>query len=399
MLHKDTKLVIASTFFIAMGHRMAVFLLPLFIIDATSGTYIMASLSGVEYIPNIFFAIFIGVLVNHYSASYSLALAVILIVLSAFAMFLLSLGMVNPLLLFFISLVFFMGNYGFTNARSVFIKENYGTKELMAMNAIVNIAFEAVVMLCPFFAGFLIESGAGIAFFALLIICLIGGTLTLRYASFVTQPPQLRLRLFIKAIENISYLRSNRNLWRLTWVSMVNSVAVASINFSWLFVAKLTLLLDNYIIGCVIAAAGAGGMVGSFITIRWFRGIDDIMTMAKAMAIAVFVCALAALIPIFMLNGYGLALSCFIYSLCSSVVAVHIWTMRQLLTPKDMLGGVAGATSVIFKIGMPAAIMTVPFVYQQLGVDFLFLLPAALLFILSLYIIYGRFIRFNVIGN
>jgi hypothetical protein len=63
------------------------------------------------------------------------------------------------------------------------------------------------------------------------------------------------------------------------------------------------------------------------------------------------------------LNYFSVAVAGFGFILFGTILAINVWTIRQIVTPSEKIGAVSGVSSALFNAGVPAAYFAAPYLF------------------------------------
>ena len=368
---------------IALVQTVLQFTLPLLALDLSGRGSGLALIKGAGFVPNILFAIFVGVLndrmlkaraFRRYTAGLALVTA------------LLFLGMITdaisiPALALFM-IVFNGLAYAAGNAQMTLIRLTVDQDRLSDATALTSTLFAVITTTGPAVAGFaLLQLGhQGVVLAAVLVLALaVAGSAALRLDEDLPPPqpfwPSLR--------EGWQVLTANRELVAMTVVIVLTNAAEGA------FATALILKLagggaDAFDIGVVLAFAGVGSIIASRLAAparRRFGYRTAFFWPIWGLALLYLAISLdwpfAVLCALSFLEG---ALSLFF--------AIGVWSYRQESTEARHMGRVAGLTGAIFKIGMPPVIILAGVLADAGDLTAVFVMAAAINVVAALYLAY-----------
>lgn len=338
---------------IAAAQTVLSFTLPLLALEITATGTGLALIKGAGFVPNIAFAVFIGVLndrmlkaaaFRRYAAG--LALTTVLL-LGAALSDRISVPALALFMVVFNGLAYATGNAQMTLIRLTVVEE----ARLSDATALTSTVHAVITTAGPAVAGFaLLQLGhAGvIAACAILLAGAAAATLTLDPAE--TLPPPAP---FLPALrEGWAVLRANRELVAMTVVIVLTNAAEGA--YATALILKLKAIgADAFEIGVILAAAGVGAVLASRVAAPARRRFGYRTAFFWPIwGLAALYVAVALDWPLIVLGVLS-----FVEGGLSLFFAIGVWSYRQESTQARHMGRVAGLTGAIFKIGMPPVIV------------------------------------------
>lgn len=359
------------------------FTLPLLALEMSGAGTGLALIKGAGFVPNILFAIFIGVVNDRMRKA------------RAFRRYAIGLALATGLLLaatwtervslpgLALFVVAFNGlAYAMDNTQMTLIRLTVDEGRLSDATALVSTVHAVITTAGPAVAGFaLLQLGhpGVIAACAVLLVLAAIGALALDPAEDLPPPAP-----FWPAMnEGWQVLTANRELVAMTVVIVLTNAAEGA--FATALILKLKAGgADAFQIGIVLAAAGVGAVLASRVAAparrrfgyrtAFFWPIWGLAALYLAVALDwpfVILCALS-----FVEGGLSL------------FFAIGVWSYRQESTAARHMGRVAGLTGAIFKIGMPPVILAAGVLSDAGSLLAVFALAAAINVGAALYLAY-----------
>lgn len=331
----------------------------------------LSVLNALVFLPNVLFAMFIGVIVDRSSkrrifTNVSLARAALLMTIFAMLTFMPRSWWVVFASVFILSTL----SYAFYNTRFAIIKLAF-PDDLTEANGAVSAMEQIVSIGGPVLAGVILtifpyRDGIFLAAVAAAI-----GFILVRHWRFPEPPPRETARSVRKELaDGWSILRANRGLWSLTVLVMFTNAFEGMFATMTVYFVKDSLGLGNSLLGLALAATSCGAFVGSLLvgSVRKALGLGRMFGLSIAGAsIAYFVMSLAHAITF-------VVISTFLEGLALTVFSIGVWTLRQETTPNELMGRVTGITGSLFKALMPIAVVLSGVLTSAIGVKDVFLM-------------------------
>ena len=338
---------------IAAAQTILAFSLPLLAFELSGAGTGLALIKGAGFVPNILFAVLIGVLNDRTLKAtafrrYTLGLATTTALLCA-AVLLERLSL--PGLVLF--MVVFNGlAYATSNAQMTLIRLAVPQAHLSDATALTSTVLAVVTTAGPAVAGLMLlglgHAGVIAACAGLLALTALGA-LTLRPEEALDPP-----RPFLPSlVEGWRVLRANRELCAMTVVIVLTNAAEGAYATALILKLKTEAGANAFEIGLVLAAAGVGAVLGSRHAARVRRRLGYRAAFFWPIwGLAALYLAVILDWPVWALCGLS-----FLEGGLSLFFAIGVWSYRQESTEARHMGRVAGLTGAIFKIGMPPVIL------------------------------------------
>ncbi len=381
-----------ASILISLAFQMTSLGLPLVIYQLTNSALDMAVIRSLQFIPAIALAFLIGTLIDRLPKRLPMlaAVAVQALALALLYLFLARTGGMNWLG-YTVIMVFFAGNYWFINAQNVVIKTSLPQSLLTSANASLGAAARTFEMLSALMTGFLIYFAsfeASILVPALLVLIALATLLALRP---VEPPSRMREPLSQSLKEGWRAFWNTKGLVHLSIIAALSNASEGVFALTALFWARDGLHLNEAVVGVLVASASAGGFAGSIVTPALRRRFG----MGSLLWGSLVVMGLAQAIGFF----YGVApmfIAMVVSQFASSVLAVCVWTLRQELTPANMVGRVTGITGAAFKVALPVALGLGGWASGVIGAPLVLLLCGVLSVAAGVYAVFNRHLNTSV---
>ena len=348
---RDFTLALVITGLIAAAQTVLTFTLPLLAFDLSQQGTDLALIKGAGFIPNILFAIFVGVLNDRMLKSlayrrYTVGLAAVTLLLAVAVLW--EAVSVPGLMVF---MVVFNGlAYACGNAQMTLIRLSVDEAHLSDATALTSTVFATITTVGPAVAGFLLlQLGHGGVVTVMAVLLVVTCVAAFRLDPEEVLPPPAPFRASLA--EGWQVLRANRELWAMMVVIVLTNAAEGA--YATALILKLkTGGVSDFEIGIVLAAAGVGAVLAS----RYAARIRRKLGYRTAFFWPIW--GLAALYLAIILDWplWALAALSFVEGGLSLFFAIGVWSYRQESTEARHMGRVAGLTGAIFKIGMPPVI-------------------------------------------
>lgn len=369
---------------ITSSQAILAFSLPLLAFEISGEGTGLALIKGAGFIPNILFAIFIGVINDRLRKAvafrrYSLGLTVSVAMLLGAAMT----GLISITALMIFMIVFNALAYAIANAQMTLIRLTVPQNQLSDATGLTSMVYSTIDTIGPAIAGLMLvwlgHIGVIWGCLALLIITSLA-TLQLNPAEDLppTQP------FWPSLIEGWQVLRANSELMKMTVVIVLSNAAAGAFDVGLILKLKTVMLVSDFQIGIVLAFAG----VGSIIAGRYAAPLRRRLGYRAAFFYPILLLAALYLTIILPLPFWAVCLLSFCDGMLAIFFAIGVWSYRQESTKAVHMGRVAGLTGAIFKIGMPPIIILAGVLSDQGSFGVVFTMAAGIMVFAALFLAY-----------
>jgi len=329
------------------------FSLPLLAFEISGDGAGLALIKGAGFVPNILFAIFIGVVndrmrkavaFRRYSAG--LAISVALLFLAAMT----DRVSLSGLVLF---MVIFNGlAYAIANAQMTLIRLTVDKAHLSDATALTSTIHSVITTVGPAVAGLMLVQMGHAGVIGVCLVLMIMTTL----GVFNLNPPEdlPKPKPFWPSLQDgWRVLWANRELMAMTTVIVLTNAAAGAFDTGLILKLKTSGVISDFQIGLVLAAGGVGAVVAS----RFAAPLRRRLGYRPAFFWPILGLAAIYLVIILELPLWMIFIVSFVDGALSIFFAIGVWSYRQESTAAAHMGRVAGLTGAIFKIGMPPVII------------------------------------------
>ncbi|MBB6453552.1 MFS family permease [Salirhabdus euzebyi] len=374
--NKNFVILLLSGFIISIGSKIYELALPLILYDLTKSSVIMSTMKGIEFLPNLFLAIFIGVIVDRVNKKrWSLwAIAIQSIVLIGLYVMINS-GYTHPGLFYITGFILMTCSYAYFNARISIAKHVLPKELLTSANASFSFISTFIGIMGPAITGFILlfsNLQDGLLLTAISFVMAFGAMCLLDSNEEKIEKKDSNFWQELK--DGWIELRTNRPLWLMTILVIFTNATSGMVMTMIIFFAKENLRLDNGELGLVLSCAGLGGLIGSSL-ISYLR---KKIPLGILLGLNIILVAFAYLILSQAENIWIFGIGIFLEALFGIMAAILIWTFRLESTPNHLIGRITGLTGSIFKLAMPFAIFAAGYMADWFNPAFVFSLAAIL---------------------
>ncbi len=363
---------------------MLAFALPLLALEISGTGTGLALIKGAGFIPNILFAIFVGVINDRMRKAtgfrlYTLLLAACCAIL--WAMMLADRINITSLALFVIFLNavgYALGNLQFTLLRLTVAEDRLS--DATALSSAVNATITTVG---PAIGGFTLLTLGSTGLVGLVTLILLANAV----AAFTVNPDETlppAAPFWPSLREGFHVFAQNRELVMMTIAVVLTNAATGAFIVGLLLKLKTELMANDFQIGLVLAVAGAGSVLAASAAPRIRRHLGCRMAFFWPIWILAAIYLAAAVTPTLTLMfviGFAQGAVTLFYD-------IGIWSYRQESTEAVHMGRVAGITGAIFKLLMPPVIFLAGWLADAEAITTVFLMAAAINIAAALFLSY-----------
>lgn len=361
----------------ALGNKIYELALPLILYDFTKSSVIMSAMRGIEFLPNLLLAMFIGVIVDRvHKKRWSLAAILLQIVILAALYLAIENGHQAAPMFYVAGFMLMTFGYAYSNARVAMVKHSLPLEMLTSANASYNFVTTFISIAGPVLSGLLLMLPK---MHEALLLTAVAFSLAFITLSFIRTNEPVRSAAsnregFWKELQaGWTELRSNRLLLSMSIAVVFLNSTSGMVDTTIIFFAKDELMLSNLELGIVFSAAGLGGLAGSLLIVK----LRSLFPVGRLITLSCLFTGLTSILFYMSHSVYLLAGGLFLYGCFETVSTVSIWTFRQETTPYHLIGRISGITGSIFKLGMPFAIIASGWVSELSGPRTVFLITIA----------------------
>ncbi len=359
---------------LVLAHSMLSFALPLLALEISGTGTGLALIKGAGFIPNILFAIFVGVINDRMRKATGFRLYTLLLAASCailWAMMLADRINISSLVIFVIFLNavgYALGNLQFTLLRLTVPDDRLS--DATALNSAIN---ATITTIGPAVGGFTLLTLGSTGLVGIVTLILLANAV----AAFTVNPdetlpppspfwPSLR--------EGFAVFAKNRELVMMTIAVILTNAAAGAFIVGLLLKLKTQLGVNDFETGLVVAAAGVGSVIAATYAPRIRRHIGYRAAFFWPIWLLALLSLSTAAAPTLLI----LFIISFIEGAVSIFYDIGIWSYRQESTAAAHMGRVAGITGAIFKLGMPPVIFLAGWLADADALTSVFLLSTGL---------------------
>ncbi|MFS1516656.1 MFS transporter [Bacillus sp. SCS-151] len=334
------------------GMQMYIITIPLLIYDISQSALAMSTMRAIEFFPNIFIGMIVGVFVDRFNRKKMMAWTSFIQVASITGIILLL--MTDQLAIWHLYILGFIlssAGYTFGNANHSVLPQIVTKEQLTSANAQMTFVNTFIQMIGPGLAGaallvFSYTSTLMVYMVCLFILYICVQFIRLPADNHTTKPHNSMLRDIKEGIDELFF---NKTLLTPTITILFVNFAASLITGVLIFYVKYQLGATSAQVGLMFSISAIGGLLGAAIInhIRKQFGRGNIFTFC----LLIDACAMGALIvaPTWWAIGISLAIRTFAITMSNIVY----FTIRQEFTPNHLLGRVSGTSSMLMKLTLP----------------------------------------------
>jgi len=376
-INREFSLLLAASMLLSIGSKLYELLLPLIMYDLSGGsTVVMASMKTAELLPNMFFGIIVGVIVDRVNKKkWAIWMILLQAVILLGVFFLFGAGVYQPMLYYALGFMLMTLNYGYFNTQVSLIKISVPSEHLTSANAKFSFVDTFVGIMGPVFLGIVLlfsTKQMGLLIPVLLYMLAYLLVLQLRIEEKNEQPEKTSFWSELK--EGLHAFKQNRALMLMCFFIFFLNSSMAVVSTAILVYGTKDLQLSNAVLSMVLATAGVGGLTAS-LSMNYLRKRFQLGVMFGVAIIAsvvsyfgfYFSTNLVMFIPFLFLHGFG-----------ASVYVICIYTFRHEQTPAQYMGRIGGITATLFRLGMPVAMLSSGYMMAWWGTSSVFICAAVI---------------------
>ncbi|GMQ49077.1 MFS transporter [Vibrio sp. 10N] len=380
-------ILFSSAFFVALSGQIYNLALPLLVYDLTQSSQVMGVIRGVEFLPNLLLALFLGVWVDRIDKkrwSQTMLIGQVMVVLCSYTAVEM---MSNPLWVLFPCAFLMMAfNYGYHLARITMLKNALPPEAQNTATARMSVLNSVMETVGPILSGaLLLLSAVHSVFLGVALMLLVAYWQLNQLTLNPTQvPPKTNTLSALK--QGWCAFVADRNMVLITLAVMVINTTGAVFWIQAIYYAKAELELNSVEVSYLVAASGLGGLIGAFSADKVRKKIGLGWLLIASIALE----SLGFVIPMIAPNVWTLAAAFLWVSAVGLYSSICIWSYRQEAFCEQYLGRVAGITGSLFKLLMPFGLAASGYLVAAWGSQFVFLLCFALQIFASACLILSR---------
>uniref|UniRef100_UPI00402ABAA6 MFS transporter n=1 Tax=Bacillus sp. DX2.2 TaxID=3073452 RepID=UPI00402ABAA6 len=358
------------------------FALPIIIYNLANSVFAMSTMRAIQFIPNLFLGIFIGVIVDRSSRKKIIRNSAVIQLLSIFFIILLlvtkSLSVWH---LYFIGIFLYTASYAMGNAYHTIIPTIIDKEMLTSANAKISFLNTFSNIIGPSLAGILFAYTNEITN---LSVTMIGFFILISLLFFVKvdkkEDVPYQLNKGNKSFksdfnEGWKQLVHNKSVWSLTLIILIINIASSLTGAVLIFYALSNVGITKSQLGIVVAGTAVGGLISALIA----KKLKNKLSRGKLFLSGIFLMLISHIIMYFSSNWIIMFMAMFIIGISTTQINIHYLALRQESTPNHLLGRVAGTSSMIMKMAVPVSYLFAGILGEIIPISYIFLLSAVVI--------------------
>lgn len=383
--YKKFTVLLSASLFISIGNKLYELLLPLILFDLSKGSsLVLTSMRTAELLPNLFFGMIIGVIVDRVDKKrWALWMVGIqgMILGSLYIMF--GEGMYYPFVYYILGFLLMSLNYGFFNTQVSLIKSSVPLNMLTEANAKFSFVETFVGIMGPVFLSVILLSMSKIQGVLVPTVLYV-----LAIFMIIFLPGSKKKETKRKSTSFMSDFRSGWHAFMTNTPLRIMTIFIIFINSTMTVVSMTTLIygtkelqLSNSILSLVLSAAGVGGLVASSVCNK----IRSRLSLGTMIGISILINAFSYL-GLFLSEGlWTFTISLFLNGFATTIYIICAYTFRHEQTPEKFMGRISGITGTLFRIGMPISMLISGWIITIWGASHVFISACVINFIIYMF--------------
>ncbi|MGM7683470.1 MFS transporter [Cytobacillus sp. Hm23] len=372
------------------GMQMYIITIPLLIYDISQSALAMSTMRAIEFFPNIFIGMIVGVFVDRFNRKKMMAWTSFIQVASMTGIILLLLtDQLAIWHLYILGFILSSAGYTFGNANHSVLPQIVTKEQLTSANAQMSFVNTFIQMIGPGLAGaallvFSYTSTLMVYMVCLFILHICVQLISLPADNHATKQHNSMLRDIKEGIDELFF---NKTLLTPTITILFVNFAASLVTGVLIFYVKDQLGATSAQVGLMFSISAIGGLLGAAIInhIRKQFGRGNIFTFC----LLIDACAMGVLIvaPTWWAIGISLAIRTFAITMSNIVY----FTIRQEFTPNHLLGRVSGTSSMLMKLTLPLGLFIAGLWAEWFSVRILFVFSTLIILIMFIMLYFHSF--------
>ncbi|HWL24689.1 MAG TPA: MFS transporter [Ureibacillus sp.] len=363
----------------AVNSAIYIFIIPLVLYDLTKSSIAMSTMRLMEFLPNVFLGMLVGVIVDRMNRN-------IMIIYGGFVRFILSLFLLYSISaegshvwqLYLIGFLLATVGYTVGNASNAITPQLFDKSWMTEIQSKFSLVHTISSVIGPSIAGGLLIWLSYDHFIWIYVLCM-GFSWLFAYRIDKTETPKRNMQQSIWADmkEGIRELVGNKNLFMPTLAILFSNFATSLIIGVMTFYVLDVLGNTKEQLGIMYSISAIGGIVGA----KVMRPLQKKFRRGQIYCILPLIDIFVLIIFFFTQTWWllGILLG---YRTCSSIMTNIIFSaVRQEQTPNHLLGRVAGTSSMLAKLVVPAGLLAGGIWAEMLPIPYIFLVASLVVFI------------------
>lgn len=391
--YKEFTFLLSASLLLGIGNKIYELLLPLIMYDLSNGSSIViTSMRTAELLPNLFFGIFVGVIVDRVNKKKWAIWMILLQALVLIGLFLMVKdGLYKPIIYYLLGFTLMTLNYGFFNTQVSLIKLSVPLNMLTSANAKFSFVETFVSIMGPVFLGFVLffaEKADGIL--VTVILYSISFILIKSLSIQEVKNAGTRGSFWSDLLDGWNAFKENILLRTMTFYIIILNCTMTVVSTTVLIFGTTNLNMSQSSLSLILSAGGIGGLLGS-VTVNWLR---ERYKLGIVFGLGIFLNAISYLGLFFTNDSWFFALSLLLNGYSTTIYIICAYTFRHEQTPVNLMGRIAGLTGTLFRTGMPIAMLLSGWMIKEWGASSVFI--SAAIINLLVFLFYKKSLLWNI---
>lgn len=376
---------IAST----ISYQLYHFILPLFIYDLTKSALAMSTMRLMDFLPNVLLGMLAGVLVDRINRNKVLKYAgFVKVILATILTVVILLDAVQLWHMYVLGFFMATVSYTFGNAQHAIVPQLFDKALMTEIQAKLSFVSTLLSILGPSFVGMLLIFIA----YDYLFIVYAGALIIIWLSVFFLDETATPERLNQQSIwgdmkEGFVELVGNKILFYPTISILFANLATSFILGVLVFYVVDVLGQTKEQLGFMYSIAAIGGLIGA----KLLQPLRKKWTRGKIFTVIYLMDSVTLLFFIFATTWWQLSILLAARTCTSVMINIIYFAIRQESTPNHLLGRVAGTSSMLMKLALPAGLFIGGLWAEMLPIPYIFLLSACIVLVIFIVLIKQRF--------
>ncbi|RDI43223.1 MFS transporter [Falsibacillus pallidus] len=376
---KNTSFVylLISGLLLSIGNKLYEIVLPLLMYDLTHSSVAMANMRTAELLPNLFFGIVVGVIVDRLNKKkWALWMIGLQAGLLTF-LWHLSFHQITHLWMYYIvGFLLLTFNYGYFNTQVSLIKLSATPLQMTSANAKFSFVESFIGIMGPVFTGlvFLLARISDGILLAAMVYIISFFTLSRLRVKETRSMKNNKTSWMEELKEGWFTFKANAVLFKTTIYTILLNSSFIVVSTTVIYLAKDGMHLKNSVLAVIFSVSGFGGLIGSLLAGK----ARDLYGIGKTLGFAAIVNAFAYFVLFLTDNIFMLVAALFIHGAATTLNSICVYTIRHEQTPSHLIGRITGITGTLFRMGMPVTMFCSGWIMMWWGPKVIFLGSAIL---------------------
>ncbi|WPK11773.1 MFS transporter [Lysinibacillus louembei] len=376
---------IAST----VSYQLYHFILPLFIYDLTKSALAMSTMRIMDFLPNVLLGMLAGVLVDRINRNKMLKYAgFVKVMLATMLTVVILLDAVQLWHMYVLGFFIATVSYTFGNAQHAIVPQLFDKALMTEIQEKLSFVSTLLSILGPSLVGMLLIFIAYDYLFIVYAGALIIIWLSVFFLDETVTPERLNKQsIWADMKEGFIELFGNKTLFYPTMSILFANLATSFILGVLAFYVVDVLGQTKEQLGFMYSIAAIGGLIGA----KLLQPLRKKWTRGKIFTVIYLMDSVALLFFFFATTWWQLSILLAARTCTSVMINIIYFAIRQESTPNHLLGRVAGTSSMLMKLALPAGLFIGGLWAEMLPIPYIFLLSACIVLVIFIVLTKQRF--------